>query len=142
MKKESESTRGGRSRSLPGSAPTEFRVETFVVRWARSDRAVLVLDLCLGRSRSAGAGSGGSFPEGKMEQSFWYVVRGTRDYRAYRRGRENEPGGIGTVTIGFPSVGMGSSLPEARTGLKGVGITCSDEKARTGHRYGPAKVGL
>ena len=41
------------------------------------------------------------------------------NYRAYRRGRENEPGGIGTVTIGFPSVGMGSSLPEARTSLKG-----------------------
>ena len=27
------------------------------------------------------------------------------NYRAYRRGRENEPGGIGTVTARPPSVG-------------------------------------
>ena len=27
------------------------------------------------------------------------------NYRAYRRGRDDEPGGIGTVTIRFPSAG-------------------------------------
>ena len=62
------------------------------------------------------------------------------NYRSYRRGRRDDPGGIGTVTVRFPSVGVRSSLPEARTGLKGVGITCSDEKARTGHRRGPARI--
>ena len=63
---------------------------------------------------------------------------GTRNpnYRAYRRGRENEPGGIGTVTIRCPSVAVRSSLPEARTSLKGCRTAIAEKRVGAGHGNG------
>ena len=106
-------------------------MQTFVVGVGEvpGNRRALGLDgggLLPGRFGSAGADDSGRFPGGKDKQSFW--IGGTRNpnYRAYRRGRENEPGGIGTVTIRLPSVGVRSSLPKARTGLKGRKNCCAE----------------
>lgn len=59
----------------------------------------------------------GEFPGNGKNSRFGYSCRNP-NYRTYRRGRENEPGGIGTVTMRFPSVEVGSSLRKARTGTR------------------------
>ena len=74
----------------------------------------------------------GEFPGNGKNSRFGYSRRNP-NYRTYRRGRENEPGGIGTVTIRCPSVAVRSSLPEARTSLKGCRTAIAEKRVEAGH---------
>ncbi|KAI0833850.1 hypothetical protein BC628DRAFT_61577 [Trametes gibbosa] len=115
----SECRKRHRSQSLQGSAPQGSRVGTLCECCDRENHGALDLETVVGLQGPAECGESGKSPGEQEKQSFW-IFASKPELPTYRRGRENEPGGIGTVTKRLPSVEEGSSLPEARTSLKGV----------------------